>query len=265
LDVCIYGRTVIRQRITTVNILGGRPLAPEEDQVYICLFDFLLRSFRGAFALFLSHVPRGSYCLGLVGKNRELRRRWLVYLPEGMRALHSIRLSGSFTEYLSKFKSDTRRKFRKKVERLRARGGGTLVLVRIDSEQQVEMFVRAAAKISNHSWQKRCLDLGIQATAEQISLLRGCAKRGILRSYLLRCGEAFCSFALGFQIGETYRYSQIAFDERWEEFAPGIVQLYLVLEDVSTHRPAACSISATETGNSSRCSEPITTKTRLSL
>jgi hypothetical protein len=238
LTVHLFGRISCRIPLKTLEVMGEMPLLPNDESLHIRFFQGLLDSLPEIDGLVLKHLRSNGFGWSLCRESRPLRSQMLVYAPEAVGPYHTITLAPTFREYLSKFKPNTRRKLEGRVRRLRDEGGGRLDLVRIESACDVEHFVDAAAAIAEHTWQKRRLDLGIDKGAQYGAFLRRCAENGILRSYLLRCGDSYCCFVIGYQLQGVYYYVQIGFDERWARFSPGTVQLFLLLEDVIRYRPA---------------------------
>lgn len=238
LSLHLFNRCLWANTLDVVEVLAGTPLASEDDNVHLQLFRFLLDSFPACEGLLLRNVRSDSFCWTLLESFPHLRSGMLAYAPEGVGQFHTISLPATFPEYLAKFKRDTRKKLQRKVGRLERSVGGDLELMRIESADQVDFFLDTAAVISDHTWQKHHLGRGVDTSPAYRALLRCCGERGILRSYLLRCGEAYCSFGIGFQFQQVYHYVQIGFDERWTELSPGTVQFFLVLRDLIEFRPA---------------------------
>ena len=78
------------------------------------------------------------------------------------------------------------------------------------------------------------------------SRLADLAARGLLRSYLLRCGDDYCAYVLGYQSCGVFHYADIAFDERFASFSPGAVLLYLLIANLIEHRPPTASTRCPE-------------------
>jgi len=219
-------------------VLGGTPLVPSDTSPHIELFRSILDHFPDLDAIYLPNVRSDTFCWRFLRESRELRSEMLIYPPEGICPFHTIQLAPTFAEYLSKFKTDTRKKLQRKVRRLRDHGRGHLKLVRVDSVGDVDSFLDAALAISKHTWQERVLGMEIDTRPRQRIFLRACARSGILRSYLLRCGDEYCAFGLGYLFQGTFHLTQIGYDERWGRLSPGTVQFFLLLEDLIESRSA---------------------------
>jgi CelD/BcsL family acetyltransferase involved in cellulose biosynthesis len=86
------------------------------------------------------------------------------------------------------------------------------------------------------SRQYRARGWRIENTRAECQKLVQLAQAGVLRSYFLRCGDEACAYVKGFQYNDIYYYNQTGFDERFAQFSPGTVLLYLLLEDLFQHR-----------------------------
>jgi hypothetical protein len=124
------------------------------------------------------------------------------------------------------------------VKLLRSKGNGNLELVRIETEKDVDLLIEAENQISARSWQGRIFGIQIPDKPAYRAFLMCCARSGILRSYLLRCGGEYCSFVQGYQFQGIYYYKKTAFDESYGKLSPGTALTHLLLEDLTNERPA---------------------------
>jgi CelD/BcsL family acetyltransferase involved in cellulose biosynthesis len=232
----LLGKRFCQQSLRIVDVLGGLPLLPEDDAIHLQFLESLLAKLPAADGLLLKNIRSDSFCWAFLHRSRELCGRMLEYHPEGLGAYHSITLTPTFDEYLSKFSANAQKKLRKKLDRFQ-NDCGRLELRRFEDASEVDFFLKKAAAISQRTWQKLQLGIEIDDSPGQAAFFKRCADRGMFRSYLLKCGRDFCSFGLGYQYQDIYYYKKIGFDERWARYSPGTVQLYLVLDDVIKHRP----------------------------
>jgi CelD/BcsL family acetyltransferase involved in cellulose biosynthesis len=126
------------------------------------------------------------------------------------------------------------------VKALRNHGAGALQLERVDAPAQVPAFLRNAATVARQSWQQQRLGVRIDASRHRQAQLVDLAERGLLRSYLLHCGPEPCAFGLAYQFRGVYHAVETAYAQSFAHFSPGIVLLYLVLEDLMRHQPPRC-------------------------
>jgi CelD/BcsL family acetyltransferase involved in cellulose biosynthesis len=123
------------------------------------------------------------------------------------------------------------------VKLLRKHGNGALELQRVDSREDVFSFLQAAGQIFRVSWQHAYVDEPIEDNAAWRDELTDLADRGLLRSYLLRCGGQPCAFAFGYHFGGVHHADQTAYDPALHKFSPGSVLHTLFIEDLirNTH------------------------------
>jgi hypothetical protein len=234
-DISSYAlwKTTLR----TASILGSQPLLPPDERLYNRLFTAIWENIPECDSIYMDSVPMDSFLWQYLERSRESREHCLLYVPDGIRPYHSLLLPTIFDEYLSKFKSKTRNTFKRKVKRLRGHGGGRLKILRVDSEDQIQAFLKGAVPVAKHSWQQKRLGTRIDDSCQRHSKLTDLAGRSLLRSYLLICGDKPCAFLLGYQFCGVYYYVEVAYDQSFGGFSPGAVLLYLVIEDLIHHNP----------------------------
>jgi len=230
-------RTLMRVHVRAMKILGGQPLLRDEEDLYVELVRSLLAAFPDYDCIYMQFIPIGSFCWEVLCKSQKLQEHAEVYFP-GEAVPHArITLPQSFKEYLHKFKSKTRYNLVRQVRQLREHGGGQLEVVRIEHAQDVQAFLDEATAISTRSWQFETLGLEMNNSSEEYRRFTQFAENRALRCYLLRCGGSPCAFVRGFQYGDVFYYSRIGFDEGFAALSPGTVLLYLLVEDLFSHRP----------------------------
>ena len=230
-------RTVFRCSLPVVRVLGGQPLLPPSEEVYARFVDSLCRSFPQAAGIYFKSVPENSFCADYLRSLGERQRKFLVYRPDGVRQFHGIKLPAAFDEYLQKFDRKKRYNLKRQERLLRERGNGHLELLRIATAEQAAGFVAAAAAIERHAWQGRSIGPRITDDAVTRKRLADAADCGLLRCYLLRSGPDDCAYVLGYQSHGVFHYADIGFDDRLASFSPGAVLLYLLIADLTEHRP----------------------------
>ncbi len=155
-----------------------------------------------------------------------------IYIVDGVRPLYSIILPRTFDEYLQKFSGKTRNTLRRKVKALKEEGAGKMTLTRISAADDVPDFLDAARAIGKLSWKKRGAGWFHTASQADCDQIKDSACRGFLRSYLLRVGDIPCAFVNGYQYDGVYHYADLAYDERFAKWSPGLILLFLLLEDL---------------------------------
>ena len=223
--------------LRTVYLMGSQPSIPQETRAYDRLFAALDEGLPQCDAVYMNSVPTESYLWRYLKESPFIRERFVMLLPEGIRPHHTIELPGTFEEYLAKFSGKTRKTLRRRIKALTEHGGGALELKRIESPDQVEFFVSAAAQVAPRSWQRHEVGTRVSDTPAFRKQVGDLAARGLLRSYVLSCGGEPCALALGHQFSSTYHYLEPLYDESLARFSPGTVLLCRILQDLISHRP----------------------------
>jgi hypothetical protein len=110
---------------------------------------------------------------------------------------------------------------------------GEIQLTRVTEASEIDAFLEAAYGISRTTWQfRRYGELAARDLDMARSELQLLAKRGWLRSYLLKIGDVPCSFILGLQYGPRFHPYYVGVDDKWLTYSVGTVILLRVLEDL---------------------------------
>jgi len=221
--------------LNSMAVLGGVPMLPDDRVTYDLVFQKLWSAFPECDSVYLKSIPKGSFCWSYLCERHWHGEGVTLYRPDGVRLFHSIELPATFSEYLSRFHGKTRWTLRKKVARLREYGGGQLKLVRVESAEQVPEFIASLRSVFDHSWQCRNACIRQYVNGCSCDKIADLARRGILRSYQLQCGDRCCAYVIGYSYAGVYHYSDVAYDKGYASFSPGTVLLYLLIEDLISH------------------------------
>jgi hypothetical protein len=233
-------RTVIRFPMVLADLCGDTLLAPDELEAQEALLLASLLSPRDYHSIFLECLPTDSPLWGAIHNSRDLRRRFWVYHPSGISQRRTIRISGTFQDYLKKFSSHARGKLRRGVQKLEQACGHKIRVASVTRRDQVPWFLRHVESISTKSWQGERLGAVIQASKAELERFGALADHGWLRCYLLSNDEQPIAFVVGWQDVGVYYYEQIGYDPAWKHVAPGTVLLYRVVEDLFADNPPQC-------------------------
>jgi len=229
-------RKLWQMRFDTVFLLGSHPLLPDDESAYHQLFRSIWDSFSDCNSICMPSVFKESWCWRYSEPaNSRSEKSWFLYSGENSRPFHIIRMPAAFEEYLKKFSSKRRYALRREMKLLQQRGGGNMQLERIENTEQVDHFLDIAKPLFDRSWKgKRRLSSRLEGDKPHFEDL---ARRGILRSYLLRCGDTYCAYAVGHQLRDVFHLITIAHDPDFNEYSPGKVILLLIIEDLTNHIP----------------------------
>ena len=197
-----------------------------------------LSAFPDCTALHIPWLPTNSSLFSSLQTVDTVRSGAAPYLPCRDHTTHySISLCPTFDEYLAKLTHKTRYQARKALKKLREYCGNQLELVRIEQAEQIQAFLDAAAEVSRNSWQHDALGAQMENSHEEVERYTQFVRQGVLRCYLLLCKGEAVAFVRGFQFSGVYYYSRTGFDADLNNYAPGKVLLYLLLEDLHKHNP----------------------------
>ncbi|MGA1863751.1 MAG: GNAT family N-acetyltransferase [bacterium] len=228
---------LMRLSLKSAIVLGGQPLLSEYGDVYGHLFNFVWSALPDCNAIYMKSVPRESSAWQFFVSCHWQSNDYFIYRPDGVRTFHSVNLPSTFNEYISKFSKKKRYNLKRQVRLLREHFDGKLNLICVDSDHAVDEFVDGMESVTSHAWQYRQKILKLSDLTMKKKELKDLALRGLLRSYLLKCGDHYSAFVLGYQFQEIFHYSDISYDERLARFSPGNVMLYMLIEDLISRKP----------------------------
>ncbi len=229
--------TLARVPIKMCRILGYTPNLPEEELAHDLFFRQLLGS--DFDAIYMTCVRGDSFFWRYLHTSPLIKKHFFFYSERGLRPHPVVRITGSFDDYNRKLSSKARNNFSRHLRKLKEKG--SVELVKVKSEQEVDSFVEVAAEISRKTYQFRVLGIGIRNSDQLKEWLKWAARQGWLRSYLLKCGGTVVAFQIGYQYNEKFLGVEIGFDPAWSKLGVGVIQQLLALEDLfKDDPPSAC-------------------------
>lgn len=222
--------TVAKFPLRVLKLQGYTPNLPPQESAHDALFDAVLRSQFDA--IFMNYVKADSFLWNYLQTSPLIQKSFRFYSKRGLEPHLLIHLNGTFESYMQRFSAKTRNTFVRKIKRLRNRGD--MQVIRVTEESQVDSYLAAATEISRKTWQFKRLRWGIGASDPDVvrGRLNFLARRGWLRAYYLKCGDAACSFIGGWQYGSRFYHAGLGFDPAWSSYSAGTVLQLLVLEDL---------------------------------
>jgi hypothetical protein len=238
--LCFYyrDRVLFKKQIPVVRVAGGAPLLQQQPKLLEIFTKAALAAFPDCAALHIPWLPTDSALFASAQMLDAARLGTVPYLPCRDYAAHySITLCPTFDNYVATLTHKTRYQARKELKKLREYCDNQLELVRIEQPEQVQFFLDAATSVSRNSWQHTAKGIQMEHSTEEAERYAVFAHQGVLRCYLLLCKGEAVAFVRGFQFGGVYYYSRTGFDADLNNYAPGKVLLYLLLEDLHKHNP----------------------------
>jgi hypothetical protein len=229
----IAGHRLATVPIRGLLINGNIPLFPNSDQYYEALCRAAL-SVPSIDCVYMLGVPKTSHFWHFLTKAKKIHPEWYFYSPEFKPSGYCyIDMNMSYDEYLRKFKASTRQKFGQRLRLLEKECRATVDLVRITDAAEVSEFLGAAEAIAKKSWQKGLLGFPVAQAARREEVLKSLARRGILRSYLLKSEDRGFAYLIGTQLNQVYYAFETAFDGSYSgtRLSPGQSLYYLAIKD----------------------------------
>lgn len=241
LDLHAKGRILGRLPVRKAALLGGRPVAPERTGILDRLFESIAAAIPEVDAIGMSGIETDSFLWHYLHSSDFIQDRFLIFVPEGVRPYHVLKLPHTFSEYLARFNAKKRYNLKRQLRILRERGGGRLDLHRIDSPEDATCFLEAQSRMEI----KGAGTAGVAAKRDEVShwsrpQVVDLARRGFLRSYVLTCGDDPISMIKGVQYRSTYFALQTLFRTEYASLSPGATMFPLVVEDLLRVQPANC-------------------------
>ena len=189
-------------------------------------------------SIYMDSIPSESILGRYLSDSDELRRHSIVYFPDGVRPRYFIDLPAEYGKYVSKFSAKRRYNFKRNIKKLKQHGNGFLDLIRLQTKEDVLIYLNDITYISKRSWQQEVLGDRIKNNETYRKRFIDLAEAGLLRSYLLKCNRQPCAFVIGYQYNDVFHYIEIAYDPIFTKYSPGTVLLCLLIDDLIKYRPA---------------------------
>ncbi|MGH8960758.1 MAG: GNAT family N-acetyltransferase [Jatrophihabitantaceae bacterium] len=230
---------VVRFRPRMLLPAGDEPALGEDAEAWHGAFSALLTPRRELnFDALRIAAPTDSWLWGFIQRTAWKSFGICPYQPAAPVMHQRIAMPTTFEAYAAKFTAKTRGNRHRELKNLKR--CGTVELACYRGLGEVEVFLEQAMAISRRSYQHRLLGVGMPAPERLRPRLEVAARQGWLRSYVLHCGGAACSYMLGYQYGGRYHYMAVGYDPAWKPFSVGTVLQWLVLQEMCAHDgPAA--------------------------
>jgi len=204
---------------------------PRDRESHLRFFDGIFGEFPECECLYFDLVPGDHWFSELLREDRELRKRYVIHSPFGVRRWHLLRIEGSFEDYLGRLRSKTRYSLRKSVRKMEELGR-PLRLERVKRPDQVPRFLETAVEVSRKSWQHRELGQRVSDSETAMRKAADLVERGLLWAYLLFSGEEPCAFSIAHQYRGVVNAQEMGYHQDFAAYSPGKVLLYLIIKDL---------------------------------
>jgi len=195
-------------------------------------FEALSKMLTWGAVVFVGAVPNDSVLHAqLTDRSSGLRRRFHT-LAWGGESLHCrIRWEGSVEKYLASIGKKSGKELQRNAKNLFADPQLECEVRRFQLADDVEMFLKDGVAVSDKTYQKRDLGLGISRGGAVERLMRFAAARGDFFGYILYINGMPVAFRYGFKCGNTCTMKQTGYDPAWAGRQIGSVLFLEVMRD----------------------------------
>lgn len=218
-----------RQRVRQLKLYQG--IVARSDQAADQCFEVLRRTM-GRGIVFAGAVQKGS----LVRAQSEAAASGLVrgfhVLAWGNETWHClVRWEGSVEKYLASLGKKSGKELQRNAKLLLSDAALQCELKAFRTPPEAEAFLSDGIAISDKTYQKRDLGLGIARGGAVERLIRFAAARGAFHGYILYINGAPAAFRYGFQCGDTCTMKQTGYDPAWADRQVGSVIFFETIRD----------------------------------
>jgi hypothetical protein len=217
--------------LPVVWILGSDLILPHKDNFYDQFFSKISNEFPHLQGIYFESVKENSYLFNYLKESGIIEDNFFLYLPEHYRNYYYVALPDSFETYRDSLKSKRRNNLTKKIKAIKG-NFGKIELRSFETEHSVPSFIEEAIMVSKKSWQYQIIGQRIDNSIVSIENKMDLARRNIFYSFVLYGGDVPLAFSLGYRHNATYLGEEIAYDKDFADFSPGIVLMYLIIENL---------------------------------
>jgi len=181
--------------------------------------------------VYLQGFPNGAATTELLA-HPAVRRRYLALRFGRPRRHYAIDLPATVADFFAGLQKDLRGDLKRVMRHLDKRCDGDWEAVTCKAPDEVTRFLDEAIPVSALTFQYRLTHAGLSDRPKlerQFALL---ADAGTWRGHLLRCKGRAVAFAVGYELGNTYYFSETGYDPDWAPAAVGKILLVTILQEL---------------------------------
>ena len=233
----LRNRTLFKWSRPSVHLLGSQPFFDASIDQFGDLIDAIFEHVPQANSIYGHAIPTDSPFYRYLRQSTGQNRPYFTHIVSGPRPWHLLEIKPDMDEYLDSFSSKTRESLRRKERQLEKQFPSEVRLERITNMEDVPEFLRCASLISRNSWQFKVLGERVKCNESSHKAFMELARRGLLRSYLLRTTEEPLAFVVGYQDDTVFHYAEPGFHQNFRKFSPGTVLMCRMLDDLHEFNP----------------------------
>ncbi|WP_170176752.1 GNAT family N-acetyltransferase [Litorilituus sediminis] len=135
----------------------------------------------------------------------------------------------SFEQYLAKFSAKSRSTLKRKVKKAVNSG---VIMRTFCTPDDVDIFLRDARFIGNKTYQKKLFDAAIPETSQFKEAVIKQAQQGCLLAAILYKENEPIAYLYCPQKNQSYMYTYLGYLPKYQQYSPGTVLQYLLLEHI---------------------------------
>lgn len=227
-------RVLFKKRVREYRMFGG-PLAAGADPASAvgAAMTTLARELPADAVVQVSAVPCGGAFHAMLTDPDSPVRRLFNVLPWGPENLHcKIDWTGTVEGYLASLGADSRRNLKRYSKKLFSAVELSPRIDRFRSVEEVARFLDDGVAVSDKTYQKRDLGLGLVRGGALERRMRFAAERGAFLGHILYLEGKPAAFHYGFINGQTFFVLAMGYDPAVAKHQAGAVLWHGVLEDV---------------------------------
>ncbi|MCL2657642.1 MAG: GNAT family N-acetyltransferase [Betaproteobacteria bacterium] len=213
---------LLRRPMRIWAVLGSDPLLDPHSPAAHMLPGFLcgLEQAPGKFdALELQALEVASPTWNAIMHSGDVRKRFFVYTPNGIRNCHQTPLPDTHETYLAQFPRKKRYNLARQLRLIAENLGGLPEVVPHADTASIDALIDAVKRIGGS---ERLL----LSKAEYAAL----GKKGLLLNFVVRVGDEPIAVILGIPSGSIYRLNKLIYTQRLAPYSPGTSTLHMMNE-----------------------------------
>lgn len=218
-----------KQPVRQLKLYQG--LVARDDRAADRCFEALRRTM-GRGVVFAGAVQRGSLVRAQIEAVASGLVRGFHVLGWGNETWHClVKWEGSLEKYLASLGKKSGKELQRNAKLLFSDAAIACELKVFRTPAEAEAFLSDGIALSDKTYQKRDLGLGIARGGAVERLIRFAAARGAFHGYILYINGAPAAFRYGFQCGDTCTMKQTGYDPAWADRQIGSVIFFETMRD----------------------------------
>lgn len=225
---------ILRKRVRCIHLeLEPIVARPNSRDAMVNCFEALCQLIPGDSAVYCECVPEHSILYELLEDRGSALHRFFHVLPWGpVSPRYKIAWDGTFERYLTSIGHTSRKDLRRTLKKFEQRHGNAFELRRYQAEDEVSAFLQDAIPISDLTYQKQKLGIGLSDDDRLEIKLKAAARKGYFLGHNLYVDGKAVAFHYGFNYASTFFMIDGGYDPVWSKSQIGVVIFCEMLKDI---------------------------------